>query len=87
MYALLTAACRYTSLINIPARIDRSLPEVQRLLQSLSIAIKAVVLLVFAWLEWAMVNTALWRFSGIGKPFVPISLLAIFAPLAYYLRL
>ena len=59
---------RYQRLINVPMAIDRDAPEVQRLLQSMSITLKVVLLFIFAYIEWAMVNTALGRSSALGKP-------------------
>src|ERR1700689_3906812 len=72
LYILITVSSRYQRLINVPIAIDRDAPEVQRLLQSMSITLKMVVLFVFAYLEWAVVNTALGRSAGLGKLFLPI---------------
>ena len=86
LYILTTVSSRYQRLINVPMAIDRDAPEVQRLLQSMSITLKMVVLFVFAYLEWADVNTALGRSAGLGKLFLPISLVAVFLPLGIYLQ-
>jgi uncharacterized membrane protein len=86
LYILMTVTSRYQRLINVPMAIDRDAPEVQRLLQSMSITLKMVVLFVFAYVEWAKVNTALGRSSGLGKQFLPISLIAVFLPLGLYLQ-
>ena len=53
LYILMTIASRYQRLINVPMKIDRDASEVQRLLQSMSITLKAVLLFAFAYLEWA----------------------------------
>lgn len=86
LYILMTVTSKYQRLINVPMAIDRDAPEVQRLLQSMSITLKMVVLFVFAYLEWADVNTALGRSSGPGKLFLPISLVAVFLPIGFYLQ-
>lgn len=86
MYILVTIACRHQRLINIPMAIDRDAPEVQRLLKSMSITLKMVILFVFVYIEWVQVNTALERSSGLGKLFLPISLVAVFLPLGLYLQ-
>ncbi len=86
LYILMTITSRYQRLINVPMAIDRDAPEVQRLLQSMSITLKMVLLFVFVYIEWTQVNTALGRSSGLGKPFLPISLVAIFLPLGLYLQ-
>ena len=85
LYTLLTVTSRYQRFINVPMAIDRDAPEVQRLLQSMSITLKMVVLLVLPYIEWAVVNTALGRSAGLGRQFLPISLVAIFLPLGFYL--
>lgn len=86
MYILVTIASRHQRLINIPMAIDRDAPEVQRLLKSMSITLKMVILFVFVYIEWVQVNTALERSSGLGKLFLPISLVAVFLPLGLYLQ-
>ena len=86
LYILMTVTARYQRLINIPMAIDRDAPEVKRLLQSMSITLKMVLLFVFVYIEWTQVNTALGRSSGLGKLFLPILLVAVFLPLGLYLR-
>lgn len=86
LYILMTVSSRYQRLINVPMAIDREAPEVQRLLQSMSIVLKMVVVFVLAYVEWAEVNTALGRSTGLGKLFLPISLIAVFLPLGLYLQ-
>lgn len=86
IYMLTTAASRYQRFINLPMAIDRDRPEVQRLLLSMSIALKLVVLVTFLYIEWTEVEAALGRSSGLGKEFLPIFLFATFFPLGYYLH-
>ena len=86
LYILMTVTARYQRLINIPMAIDRDAPEVKRLLQSMSITLKMALLFVFVYIEWAQVNTALGRSSGLGKLFLQILLVAVFLPLGLYLR-
>jgi hypothetical protein len=76
LYILITVTSRYQRLINVPMSIDRDAPEVQRLLQSMSLTLKMVVLFVFVYIEWATVNTALGRSAGLGKLFMPTFLVA-----------
>lgn len=85
VYIGVTAASRYQTLINIPFSIERNSPEVRRLLLSMSIVLKAVMLLVFAYSAWANVNTALGRSEGLGRQFLPVSLALIWIPLIFYL--
>lgn len=86
IYVLLTVAARYPDLMNLPMKVDREAPEVRGILQSMAIALKIAALTVFAYLERAQVNTALGRSEGLGKAFLPISLISVFAILGLFLR-
>ena len=86
LYLLLTATARYPRIANVPFAIDRDAPEVQRLLQSMSITLKTVILFVFAYMEWASVNTALGHSAGLGKLFLPLSLVSVILPLGVYMQ-
>ncbi len=83
-YVVLTMASRFQGLINLPFRIDRDAPEVQRLLRSMAIVLKAVLMLTFLYIMQAMVNTALGRADGLGIQFLPIFLAATFVPLILF---
>ena len=85
-YILITVTARYQRLINIPMAIDRDAPEVKRLLQSMSITLKMVLLFVFVYIEWSQVNKALGRSSGLGKLSLPIFLVAVCLALGLYLQ-
>ncbi len=86
IYVLMTLASRYQSLINLPISIDRDAPEVRRLLQSLAITLKLVIVLIFVYIEWILVNTASGRSSTPGTLFLPVTLVAVFLPLGFYLH-
>ena len=86
IYVLMTLASRYQSLINLPISIDRDAPEVRRLLQSLAITLKLVILLIFVYIEWILANTASGRSSTPGTLFLPVTLVAVFLPLGFYLH-
>ena len=86
LFVLMSVASRYQKLINVPITIDRAAPQVQRLLQSMSITLKMAVLFVFAYIEWEQVNTALGRSSGLGKLFLPVILVVVLFPLVFYLQ-
>lgn len=52
----------------------------------MSITFKTVLLFVFAYIEWASVNTALGYSAGLGPLFFPLSLVAVFLPLGVFLQ-
>jgi uncharacterized membrane protein YidH (DUF202 family) len=66
-------------------RVDRDAPEVQSLLLGMSILLKTMVLWMLLYIAWANVNTAMGRGEGLGKPFLPVSLAAVFLPLGLYI--
>ena len=86
IYIVLTLCSRYPQLINIPMPVNRDLPEVQRLLQSMMILLKAVLLLTFFYLVLANMRTAVGHAAGLGVEFLPLSLAATAITLGVYLR-
>jgi len=86
LYLLLTTAARYQRLINLPIRVDRDLPEVRKLLLTMTICMKAVMMLMLAYISWAGINTALGRAEGLGRMFLPLFLAATFAPVIFFTR-
>jgi uncharacterized membrane protein len=86
LYLLLTAASRYQRLINLPVRVDRDLPAVRKLLLTMAIWMKATIMLMFAYISWAGINTALGRTQGLGRMFLPLFLAATFAPVIFFTR-
>jgi uncharacterized membrane protein len=84
-YALLTAAARYQGLINIPMDVDREDPAVRSLLQSMVIMVKLSMMLLFAYITWGSVQTALGNANGLGLWFLPFALLSSLVPLGYFL--
>ncbi|MBL8233056.1 MAG: DUF1648 domain-containing protein [Bryobacterales bacterium] len=85
LYALLTAASRFQGLINLPMTVDRSHPEVRKILLSMTIVVKAVILMSFLYIVTASIQTALGKAGGLGAMFLPLFLAATFLPMAFYL--
>jgi uncharacterized membrane protein len=84
-YALLSAAARYQGLINVPMDVNREDPAVRSLLQSMVIVIKLSMMLLFGYITWGSVQTALGKTHGLGLWFLPFTLLSSLLPLGYYL--
>ena len=80
LYLLLTIIPRYPQFINVPFEIDRTAPPVRSLLLTMTIALKLEILIVFFYIEHAVI-----RAHGLGTAFLPASLLAIFSTLAFFL--
>jgi uncharacterized membrane protein len=85
MAVVLTVAERYQRLINIPMSVDRDSPVVRRLLRSMVIMLKAVMMLSFVWIVDLTMRTAVGEASGLGRGFLPVFVAGIVAPLIYYL--
>jgi hypothetical protein len=49
------------------------------------IVLKTKMTLIFAYITWAMVETALGRREGLGAGFLPVLLASTSVPLIYYL--
>jgi uncharacterized membrane protein len=84
LYVLTTAASRFQRLINLPFAVDRDAPEVKQLLLTMSLCMKVTVLLSFAYINHAMINTALGQANGLGAGFLPVFLVTVFAPMIYF---
>jgi uncharacterized membrane protein len=85
MYIVMTLASRYQRLINLPFRVDRDAPEVQQLLRTMVIVLKAGLMTLLLYIAWAMVNTGLGRADGLGPEFLPVFMAVTFLPLIWFL--
>lgn len=47
--------------------------------------LKALLLLIFFYITWATVNTALGHWAGLGREFLPVSMAAVVAVLGFHL--
>ena len=77
-------ASKYQGLVNLPIRVNRQNPEVQDLIGEMIAVLKTALSLIFSYLSWKSVNTALGKANGLGPVFLPVSLAAMFVPLIYY---
>ncbi len=84
LYVFLAVASRYPKLINLPFTVDRELPEVRKLLLTMTLFMRTTLLLVLAYLSWAGMNVALGRTQGLGRSFLLIVLAAVFGPLVFF---
>lgn len=85
LYALLTIANRYPHKFNYAWPITPQNAERQyKLAHSLLIWLKMEVMLLFAYLEWTTIGTALDQTAGLGIAFLPLVLVAIFGTIGIY---
>jgi hypothetical protein len=64
--------------------IDRALPEVQRILRSMVIVIKAFLMISFAWIVASVVRTALGISQGLSPLFLPVVVAMLVGPVIWY---
>lgn len=85
LYALLTLSNRYPHKFNYAWPITPHNAERQyKLAHSLIIWLKMEVMLLFAYLEWTTIRTALDQTVGLGIAFLPLVLVAIFGTIGVY---
>ncbi len=64
LYCGLTVLSRFPAHFNVPFAVDRTSPEVLSLLRRPVIAIKTVMVLMFAYISWITVRAALDRLAA-----------------------
>lgn len=85
LYAMLTIANRYPHHFNYVWPITPQNAERQyKLAHSLMIWLKTEVMLLFAYLEWMTIGTALGQIKGLGPFLLPLFLAVLFGTLGVY---
>jgi uncharacterized membrane protein len=86
MYLLLTLVAAFPQIYNFPVKITENNALVQYRLATRFIRIlKTLILILFLFLSFQTVNTALGKSLGLGKSFLPIFLILTLFPLIFYL--
>lgn len=86
LYLILTLMAKNPYSMNIPIQVDRENPEIRSLLLSMTITLKAVVLLIFLCVVWFSIDIALGNAEGLGLWFLPATIAAIFLPMVGFWR-
>ena len=86
IYLLLTVATRYPKFVNLPFRVDRSAPDVQRIIFRMLGSAKAATLLLFAYIVYGQIQSAMRQTNSMGVAFLPLFLIATIAPFAVYMK-
>lgn len=85
LYLTLTLVRRYPHTFNYPWPITiQNAPEQYRLARFLLTWLKAVTMLMFAYLEWVTIQAALEQTEGLSLLFLPLILGAIFGSIGIY---
>lgn len=85
LYVMLTIVSQYPHKFNYPWPITaQNAREQYRLALSLMAWLKVEVIILFAFLEWTTIRTALGQATGLGIAFLPFVLVALFGPVGLY---
>jgi uncharacterized membrane protein len=88
IYLLLTIVAAFPHIYNYPVTITSENAEVQyRLATRLLRILKSVILILFSFISWMSVRSALGNVSGLGKAFLPVFIILIFGVVIIYLVL
>ena len=86
IYILLTVAARFPHFYNYPVKITDRNAEIQYRLAIRMLRItKVLVLLMFAYLNYKTILTAIGKATGLGLVFLPVFLLLLFGTIGIYL--
>jgi hypothetical protein len=83
-YAALTAAAHSRRLIRLPEEVDTDSPHVRQLLLSMMIVTKAVIMLLFVYFAWTMLQVVLGRARGMNPASLSLFVLLVPLPLIFY---
>ena len=85
-YVLLGVLSRFPHVFNypVPITVENAGTQYQNARTMLS-WLKVEVLGIFAYLEWCIIETALRKTQDLGWLFLPVSLIAVFGTMGYYM--
>jgi len=84
MYGMMTLASFFPSLISMPVSRERMVAAQPIAIEMIG-WVKVEAVWVFAWISWMTVSVALGRSTGLGVWFLPVTTVAIFGTLGFYL--
>jgi uncharacterized membrane protein len=88
IYILLTFLAAFPHIYNYPVTITSENAEVQyRLATRLLRILKSVILILFSFISWMSVRSAMGSVSGLGKAFLPVFFILVFGVVIIYLVL
>jgi uncharacterized membrane protein len=88
MYFLLTVLAFFPQIYNFPVKITQGNAFVQYRLATRFIRIlKTLLLVLFVYLNYKSLETAMHKASGLGKAFMPAFLLIVFGAIIFYIVL
>jgi uncharacterized membrane protein len=85
MYILLTVVSAFPQIYNFPVKITEKNAQVQYRLATRFIRIlKTLILILFLYLTYQTINSALSKTLGLGKSFLPVFLIITIFPIIFY---
>lgn len=86
LYALITLLERYPHIFNYVVEITEQNAEYQyRNARCMMIWLKTELILVFSYIEWIMIQTALQKANGLGNSFLPVYLVVLLVTMGYFI--
>jgi hypothetical protein len=83
-YVLLTMAGQFQRLVSLPPDVDRDGPQVRQLLLSMMIVLKAVVMVLFVYLTWTLVQVTTGHSRGLSPGYLTLFVALVPLPLILY---
>jgi len=84
VYAGMTLASFFPNLISMPVSRER-LQAAQPIAIEMIGWVKVIAVWMFAWINWMTVSVAMGRSTGLGPWFLPVTMVAIFGTMGFYL--
>jgi uncharacterized membrane protein len=86
IYLMLTASARFPKFVNLPFKVDRTNPEVQRIIFRMLATSKAATMLLFAYIVYGQIQSAINATNSMGLVLLPVFLAANLVPFIYYMN-
>ena len=77
---------KYPHIFNYPQKItEENAPKQYRIATKLIRTLNAIITCLFAYITYAIIQTALGNQNGLGSYFLPVLMIILFVPIIYYL--
>jgi magnesium-transporting ATPase (P-type) len=83
-YVLLTVGGQFQRLISFSDLMDRNAPQMRQLVLSMTIVLKAIIMVLFAYLAWTLIQVSTGHSRGIRPAYLALFVAVVPAPLILY---
>jgi uncharacterized membrane protein len=86
IYLLITIVARFPAAFNYPVRVTaENRPRLQALALSMIVWLKMEIVCLFAWMQWATIQTARHAQPGLPVALMPVTLVAVFVTIVWHI--